>query len=314
MTALLNPTYIFNPLPTEAVVELSPTQILKSQVCQRSLGYYRSRIKPLATPLNLVFGSALHWVIEGYIKGFINRDEMGAMFSKEFERLSLSGLISMAKSKTRDVNAVIGKRLAVQFPDFFENLGLRPLIIEGVFKLKIDDRTYINLVIDFVGVAEKDIIYNGAVIAKKGDTVILDWKTAANKEGVLFAGIALQLTYYWEAVRLVCGSLGIREPSACGFASGLKPNMTKSDSESLLRAMWQPVQWTRRTRADVEEAFDYARIVAGRIRRGEFFRMSGAAFNSPCDSQTRCDYAGLCLEGSKRGYQIPGGLSIADLV
>lgn len=314
MTAYLNPTYIFNPVSDDFVVDMSPTQILKSQVCQRSLGYYRARIKPMATPLNLVFGSALHWVIEGYIKGYIDRDQMGKHFSDEFFRLSMSGLISMAKSKTREVNEAIGKRLADQFPSFFENLGLRPLIIEGAFRLRISHNTYINLVIDFVGVAERDIIFNGVLIVSKGDTVILDWKTAATKEGALFAGIALQLTFYWEAVRLACESLGIKEPTACGFASGLKPSMSKPDSESLVKAMWQPVQWTKRTRSDVEEAFDYARVVAGRIRRGEFHRTSGAAYNSPCDSQTRCDFAGLCLEGSKRGYRIPGGLTIADLV
>ncbi len=314
MTAYFNPGYIFNPVSDDLVVDLSPTQILKSQVCNRSLGYYRARVKPEATPLNLVFGSALHWVIEGFIKGYINRDEMARHFSEEFFRLSMSGLISMAKSKTREVNETIGKRLAEQFPSFYDNLGLRPVIIEGAFRLKIGHNTYLNLVIDFVGVADKDIIFNGELVARKGDTVILDWKTAATKEGALFAGIALQLTYYWEAVRLACASLGIKEPAACGFASGLKPNMSKTDSDSLMKAMWQPVQWTKRTRSDVEEAFDYALVVAGRIRRGEFHRTSGAAYNSPCDSQTRCDYAGLCLEGSKRGYKIPGALTIADLV
>lgn len=314
MTVYQNPSYIFNPISNEVDVDLSPTQILKSQVCQRSLGYYRARVKPVATPLNLVFGSALHWVIEGFIKGYIFPDKLGEHFSEEFNRLSMSGLISMAKSKTREVNEVIGKRLAEQFPSFFENLGLRPVVIEGAFRLKIAHKTYINLVIDFVGIAERDIIFKGVRIAAKGDTVILDWKTAATKEGALFAGIALQLTFYWEAVRLACEELGIKEPAACGFASGLKPNMTKADSESLNNAIWHPVQWTKRTRSDVEEAFDYARVVASRIRRGEFHRTSGAAYNSPCDSQTRCDYAGLCLEGSKRGYKIPGGLSIADLV
>jgi hypothetical protein len=314
MTAFYNPTSIFNSLSDEAVVELSPTQILKSQVCQRSLGYYRARVKPLATPLNLVFGSALHWVVEGYIKGFIDRDQMEQQFSNEFFRLSMSGLISMAKSKTRDINEVIGKRLAKQFPEFFDNLGLRPVVIEGAFKLRIAPNTYINLVIDFVGIAERDIVFNGVVIAAKGDTVILDWKTAAAKEGALFAGIALQLTFYWEAVRLACQQLGIKEPAACGFASGLKPNVSKAESDSLSKAIWMPVQWTKRTASDVEEAFDYARVVASRIRRGEFHRTSGAAYNSPCDSQTRCDYAGLCLEGSKRGYKIPTGFTLADLV
>jgi len=72
MTAYFNPGYIFNPVSDDLVVDLSPTQILKSQVCNRSLGY-----------------SALHWVIEGFIKGYINRDEMARHFSEEFFRLSM---------------------------------------------------------------------------------------------------------------------------------------------------------------------------------------------------------------------------------
>jgi hypothetical protein len=317
MTSYLNPAYIFNAVDEEFEVNLSPSQILKAQICMRSLGYYRAKVKPEATPQNLVFGSALHWVIEGFIKGFIDEDDMAQLFAKKFHELSVGKLISMAKSKSREVTEVIGKKLAQQFPAFFSNLGLRPLIIEGHFKLKIGPNTFINLVIDFVGVATKQIICpeTGDVIAEIGDTIILDWKTAAAKEGRLFARYSLQLTYYWEAVRLACTQLGIREPRLCGFASGLKPNMSKVDSESLVNAVWMPVHWTKRTRSDVEEAFDLARGVAARIRRGEFYRESGAAYNSPCDSQSgRCDFAGLCLEGSVRGFKIPTGYTVADLV
>jgi len=314
MTSQFNPAYIFNPMAEDSVVELSPTQILKAQVCLRSLGYSRAKVKSIATPLNLVFGSALHWVIEGFVKGYISKDEMETRFAEKFQELSMAGLVSMAKSKTREVNEIIGKRLAAQFPSFYENLGLRPVVIEGAFKLQIGPKTFINLVIDFVGIAERDIIFNGEVFARKGDTVILDWKTAAVKEGALFAEVALQLTLYWAAVTMACAKLGIKPPSACGFASGLKPNITKEDSESLINATWMPVQWTRRSESAVEEALDLARVIAGRIRRGEFHRMSGAAYNSPCDSQTLCDFAGLCLTASTRGYKIPDGMTIADLV
>lgn len=317
MTSFLNPAYIFNPVADDFVVNLSPSQILKSQVCMRSLGYYRAKVKPQATPQNLVFGSALHWVIEGFIKGYIDEADMEGLFARKFHELSVGKLISMAKSKSREVTEVIGKKLALQFPAFFNNLGLRPLIIEGAFKLEIGPNTFINLVIDFVGIAEKQIICpeTGKVLADIGDTIILDWKTAAAKEGRLFARYSLQLTYYWEAVRLACQQLGITEPKLCGFASGLKPNMTKLESESLANAVWTPIQWTSRTPSDVEEAFDIARGVAARIRRGEFPRESGAAYNSPCDSQSgRCDFAGVCLEGSLRGFRIPTGYTIADLV
>lgn len=317
MTSYLNPAYIFNPVEDDFVVNISPSQILKSQVCMRSLGYSRAKVTPEATPQNLVFGSALHWVIEGFIKGFIDEEDMEQLFSQKFHELSVGKLISMAKSKTREVTEVIGKKLALQFPAYFNNLGLRPLIIEGRFKLEIAPNTFINLVIDFVGVAEKQIICpeTGKVLAEIGDTVILDWKSAAQKEGRLFARYSLQLTYYWEAVRLACAQLGIGEPKLCGFASGLKPNMSKVDSASLTNAIWMPVQWTTRTPSDVEEAFYIARGLAARIRRGDYPRESGAAYNSPCDSQSgRCDFAGVCLEGSLRGFKIPTGYTLADLV
>ena len=317
MTAQVNPIYIFNPIEGHIDIEMSPSQILKQQVCFRALGYYRARIKPLATPQNLVFGSALHWVIEGYIKGFISEEDMSGHFKEKFHELSVGKLISMAKSKTREVSEVIGQQLAAGFPAYFKNLGIKPLIIEGAFKVQIAPNTYVKMVIDFVGIAEKQIICpdSHAVIAEIGDTIILDWKSAAIKEGRLFARIGIQLTFYWAAVLLACEQLGIRPPKLCGFASGIKPNMSTVNSKSLDRATWAPIEWTRRTQSDIDEAFDYARYVAARLRRGEFFRESGAAYNSPCDSQSgRCDYAGLCLEGSSRGFKIPDRLQLMDLI
>ncbi|WP_422775582.1 hypothetical protein [Pseudomonas aeruginosa] len=157
MTSFVNPHYIFNPLPDEVDITLSPTQIMKSMVCTRLLGYYRARVKPEATPLNLLFGSALHWVIEGFVKGYIREEEMATQFINKFEGLSDGKLISMAKSKSRETAEVLGKQLAAGFPSYFRNLGLKPLIIEGQFKLKIAERTFITLVIDFVGECTKPI-------------------------------------------------------------------------------------------------------------------------------------------------------------
>lgn len=317
MTAQLNPMYIFNSIEEKIDIEMSPSQILKQQVCFRALGYYRARIKPMATPQNLVFGSALHWVIEGYIKGFISEEDMSRHFKEKFHDLSVGNLISMAKSKSREVSEVIGQQLASSFPAHFKNLGLKPVVIEGAFKVQIAPHTFLKMVIDFVGIAEKQIICPDTheVLAEIGDTVILDWKTAAVKEGRLFARYGIQLTFYWAAVLLACEQWGIRPPKLCGFASGIKPTMTKVDSKSLDRATWAPIEWTKRTQSDIDEAFDYARYVAARLRRGEFFRETGAAYNSPCDSQSgRCDYAGLCLEGSVRGYKIPDKYQLMDLI
>ncbi|HFL2867074.1 TPA: PD-(D/E)XK nuclease family protein [Pseudomonas aeruginosa] len=316
MTSFVNPHYIFNPLPDEVDITLSPTQIMKSMVCTRLLGYYRARVKPEATPVNLLFGSALHWVIEGFVKGYIPEEEMATQFINKFEGLADGKLISMAKSKSRETAEVLGKQLAAGFPSYFRNLGLKPLIIEGQFKLKIAERTFITLVIDFVGECTKPIFNpKGEMLADVGDVVILDWKTAAQPEGELFSRYGYQLTYYWLAVKLACQQLGIREPKLCGYASGQKPNITKPDSKSVVNAIWHPVHWVKRTAADIGEAVEYARVVAKRLRAGEFFRAPHMAYDSPCDSHSkRCDMAGLCLEGCLSGYSVKAGLTLADLI
>ncbi|MFV3332846.1 PD-(D/E)XK nuclease family protein [Pseudomonas sp. NY15437] len=316
MTSFVNPHYIFNPVPESEEITLSPTQIMKAMVCTRLLGYYRARVTPQATPLNLLFGTALHWVIEGFIKGYISDDEMANSFMSKFDESSSGKLICMAKSKSRETAEVIGKQLASGFPAYFRNLGLKPLIIEGEFRIKIADRVFIKLVIDFVGECTRPIFDpNGKMLADVGDVVILDWKTAAQPEGKMFARYSLQLTYYWLAVKLACAQLGIKEPKLCGFASGRKPNISKPDSEQVVNAIWHPVTWVKRTAADIEEALDFARVVAKRLRAGEFFRAPHMAYDSPCESQSkRCDMADVCLEGCLSGYSVKNGLTLADLI
>lgn len=316
MTTFVNPHYIFNPLPDEADITLSPTQIMKAMVCSRLLGYYRARVTPQATSLNLLFGNSLHWVIEGFIKGYIQDEDMASQFVSKLNGESRGKLISMAKSKSRETAEVLGKQLASGFPSYFRNLGLKPLIIEGEFKFKIADKTFIKLVIDFVGECTKPIFNSkGEKLADVGDVVILDWKTAAQPEGELFARYGYQLTYYWLAVKLACKQLGIKEPVLCGYASGQKPNITKADSKSVVNAIWHPVHWVKRTASDIEEAVEFAKVVAKRLRAGEFFRAPHMAYDSPCDNHSkRCDMAGLCLEGNMSGYSVKAGLTIADLI
>lgn len=307
---------IFNPLPIDAEVVLSPTQIMKAMVCLRQLGYYRARIKSEATPQNLLFGVALHWCVEGFIKGFISEEEMESRFEDKFHELSIGKLISMAKSKSRETATVVGKQLTKGFPAYFRNLGLKPLIIEGEFLIDLGGNTKVKMVIDFVGECSRPIYSpSGELIADVGDTVILDWKTSAMGAGDLFVRYGYQLTYYWLAVMLACKQLGIRPPKLCGYAEGHKPNITKPNSKSVVNAIWEPVHWVRRTQCDIDEAVDYARVVARRLRAGEFHRAPHMAYNSPCDTTSgRCDMAGLCLEGSLTGYAIKPGYALADLI
>lgn len=310
---------IFNPIGSDGVIELSPSQIALAQICMRKLAYYRARVRPIATPMNLVFGVCLHWVIEGFVKGLLQPDELGNKFSEKFTSLRLGKLIAMSKTKSSEIFNAIGMKLCQEFPAYYANLGLIPVVVEGQFKINLGKGVILNLVIDFVGVASKEIYDpEGRLLASPGDTVILDWKTAAMPEGELFARHGFQLTYYWLAVTLACEKLGIKPPKICGYAAGLKPNIKSVKSESLLRATWLPVHWVDRTQSDVEEAVDYAHVMASRIRAGEFHRAPHMAYNSPCDSNSgRCDYAGACLEATLEGLSLTGRashLTIADLV
>jgi hypothetical protein len=309
-------TSIFRPIPENEDIALSPSVINSAQVCMRLVAYHRARLKPLATPQNLVFGTALHWVLEGYLKGYITPEEMAKRFTQKYREVTLGKLIAMAKTKTTEVSEAVGERLADGFHSYFVNLGLRPVVIEGRFKLKIGPHEYINLVIDFVGVAERPIFDpDGKQIADIGDTVILDWKTCSMVAGDLFVEHGYQLTYYWLAVKLACEKLKLRPPKLCGYAEGFKPNCTKTDSISMAKAIWKPVLWARRSDSQIEEAIDFALVVAKRLRRGEFFRAPHMGYNSPCDSGTgRCDFAGICLEACLDGYQNKQGFALAELI
>lgn len=309
-------TSIFRPVPEDEDISLSPSMINKAQVCLRQVAYDRARFKSASTPQNLIFGVALHWVVEGFIKGFITEEEMAERFNQKLNALTVGKLIAMAKSKTREVAEVIGKRLAQGFPAYYRNLGIRPVLIEGRFRLKIGPHEYINMVIDFVGVCERPIYGpDGEKIADVGDTVILDWKTASMSAGDLFVANGFQLTYYWLAVKLACTQLGIRPPKLCGYAEGFKPNATKPDSQSINNAMWKPIHWSKRYDSDLEEAVDYALVVARRLRAGEFHRSPHMGYNSPCETATgRCDNAGICLDGSLYGYINSKGYDLVDLI
>lgn len=316
MALQTTPTSIFRPVPEDEDISLSPSIINDAQICMRLVAYKRARVKPMATPQNLVFGVALHWVIEGFLKGYITEEQMAERFTQKFTECSLGKLIAMAKTKSREIQEKIGERLAAGFPAYFNNLGLRPLIIEGRFRLKIGPREYINLVIDFVGVATKPIYDpSGKLIADVGDTVILDWKTASMAAGDLFVQCGFQLTYYWLAVDLLCKQLGLRPPKLCGYAEGHKPNVSKVDSTSLMNAVWKPITWAKRRTSDIEEAVDFALFVAKRMRAGEFHRAPHMGFNSPCETATgRCDEARVCIDGDLTGYVNPKGFALVDLV
>ena len=306
-------------LPTSGIIELSPTQIALAQVCMKQLGYYRARLKPLATPMNLLFGVCLHWVIEGWLRNYFKADEMGDLFVERLTKQRFGKLIAMSKTKSHEVFESIGRRLCEKFPAYFNNLGVVPVIVEGHFKINLGNGVILNLVIDFVGIVTRPIYDpEGNLIADVGDTVILDWKTAAMQAGELFTRTGYQLTYYWLAVTLACEKLGIKPPKLCGYASGLKPNIQSAESKSLLNAEWSPVHWTKRMQSDIDEAVDYARVVARRIRAGEFHRAPHMAYNSPCDSQTgRCTYTGPCLTGTLEGLDFIGrgtGLNLLDLI
>lgn len=320
MTAFMNlhDFLPLGPVPEDEDISLSPSMINTAQVCMRLVGYKRAKLSSVSVPQNLVFGSALHWVIEGYLKGFINPspEEMAERFGQKFEALRVGRLIAMAKTKTTEIQEVIGRKLAMGFPSYFENLGIRPVVIEGNFKLKIGPREYINMVIDFVGVCERPIYGpDEELLADVGDTVILDWKTASMSAGDLFVQYGYQLTYYWLAVTHACDRLGIKPPKLCGYAEGFKPNVSKLNSTSLNNAVWKPIHWAKRRQSDLDEAVAYALVVAKRLRAGEFHRAPHMGYNSPCDTATgKCDMAGICLDGSLAGYKNPKGFNLAVLV
>jgi hypothetical protein len=281
--------------------------------CPKKVQYSRAGLESTFQPVNLPFGTSIHHAIEQLLLGNIKYQDMVAEFNLEFTCQLRKKPTVYPKTKNQKIFRAIGDKLMENFADYWPAMGIETMYVEKKVSIPLIGDVEVKGTVDFVGTATKDLLHpiTGLASVKAGDTVVLDWKTAAVQEASAFAKISTQLSYYWRGIQLLAEREGFPPPSACGYADALKPNISSVGSKSLGRAVWHDVNWQTRSERIIREAEKYALFVAEKIRDDQFFRTPMMAYNSPCDGMVPCDFAEYCIEGSTAGLLNPKG---ADLI
>lgn len=286
---------------------ISPSQVLTGMRCMKQLMFQRAKLRPVSTPVNLVFGHSAHSVVEKYLHGELRADEMKDGFDAAWQQEVLKQTsISYSKTQTKADMVKTGHRLVETFPNWFKSLGIKPKFSELPLAFVLEDGTIVRLVIDFVGEAERTIhdAY-GALLAEPGDIVVIDWKTPASASGLPFITQSIQLSLYWLGLNSYATFLGIPEVKAVTFGEGIKSS----------RPCWSPVEWVGRRQATLEEAIQASLRVAADIREGNFWASSAMAFDSPCESMMGpCDFLEPCMFGTAASVAVPKSTEVIKLI
>lgn len=143
-----------------------------------------------------------------------------------------------------------------------------------------------------------------AIYLPTGELTAVDFKTCKSPHKEAFGVRSDQMTFAQILTDDNLGPLGLSDFGRVAMVGYLEIH-TGAKTPRLGELKLYP----RRTAAQSEELLRKSAVVAGRIRRQEFFRESGMAFNSPCNL---CDFEPLCRLGARAcdGYQIPEGVVI----
>lgn len=285
------------------VLYLRPSDIAKFSDCSYQFQLQEMGVRANVKPINLAFGTALHFAIEHYLLGDCSATAMESMFSDKFESEISTGWVELAYTKPIGVFEAIGKKLVLAFPAWFDGLNLDIALIEHEMMFKLNDKTGLTMTLDFAGTSKGDLFdHLGNLIGGPGSTVIVDWKSVAQSAFEPFTGSSHQLSYYWKGVDYFSEKIGIPSPVACSYGEGLKPNASKASSASIDNARWLPLSWHTRTKRHLKNAVDYALWVADQIRSGQFYKCSKMAYNTPCEL---CNFSELCISSDAALVNIP---------
>lgn len=137
-----------------------------------------------------------------------------------------------------------------------------------------------------------------------GELIVIDFKTGKSRHKPGFGLRAEQLTFAQLLVDHHMADLGLAD-----YGQTDKIGYLEIHTSAKQPVLGELKTYARRTPAQLDELLKKSEVVAGRIRRGEFFRDPGMAFNSPCNL---CEYETLCRAGARAidEYDIPAGVAI----
>lgn len=279
-------------------LRLRPSGLLAYDACPQAFQYHDVLgIRPVLTPANLVFGTAVHAACTGWLtaQALGQSFEPVPAFRDAWEAAMATQAIDYPSTVTAADLAGIGESLTWQFPAAWAATGLMPLIDPAGQPL-VEVRLEAEIAPGVVLSGQPDVI----AMNQDAGIVILDLKTASSPAPEGFAAVADQLTAGQLLVKAHADRLGIApdQITAVGFMELLKrkPHGRKGP------AVLDPVLAPRRDAAALAAFRDKARWIAEDIDRGRFPKRPRLAFNTPCGL---CPFAGLCQQGDWEGLVRP---------
>lgn len=278
-------------------VNLSATQVIAADDCRRLHKYrYVDRVKTVATPANLVFGSAIDEAVRHFLNSLAEgakpappEQQFTALWDKAREKEPIQYPATKSPQQFRDTGVAMMKALeggwnktgwtvatdkdGAPMTDRFlsANLGAR----NGV---AVDYRGKIDL----------------AVYTAEGDFAVIDVKTAAVAHTALYTERSDQLTGYQLLVDVNADDLGVPDVEKLGFFDLIKRKVPTIE----------PITVGRRSEKELEAFVQKLFWLGDDIKRKRFPRVSRHAYNSPCGA---CDFARLCVYGETEGLAMPPG-------
>lgn len=306
-----NPTVatVFPPLSESEVIVVRPSDITDMDSCSFKHGLRRVGVKPLFTRSNLVFGTIMHRVVEMHVTDQVTESELPGFFEQEWNQARQQYVIRYSSNETFDSLTSIGKSLAARFPSWWKLSGFRAFrfpngepSVEQRLTKQLSPTVILSTQPDLVVECTRTIMAGSHVMAVPGDIAILDLKTPKAASAIEFCHRSAQLTYAKIAVDANKAKTGLsKDVERVGYLEFLK----KKTPEIVPPFLYE------RPAHLVSDAIRKALYAADRIRRGEYVRESGMAFNSPCRI---CDVAGACLSGDDSDLEFPDGLTAAQLM
>lgn len=295
---------IFTPLGEDAEVRVRPSTIAAMERCSYAVAFELAGIRPLVSPAVTVFGTCIHTCVQEHITGLTPARLLADRFQVLWEEARCANVLSYSQNESFESLLETGRALMELFPVWWQLSGLRPIVVEKRLDCTIAPGVVLSCQPDLI--AEATVFRFdefGFPMLRPGEIVIIDWKAPKQRSSAVFAQRSTQPTYYLHngnAHSSLLGGYVIK----VGYAELLRKKVPVTDrGEGPVIA---PLNVYGRSEALVSDAIAKAIKVAGAIRRGEFHRRSGMAFDTPCDM---CGYAQACLTGDPEGLVLPEGVT-----
>jgi len=286
-------------------VYVRPSGIISYNNCPAQFNYqYILRRKSTeGTSANLVFGTCVHLAIGNYLMATTLGREYDPVKGFQEAWLKAIGAELVVLNKTMNYLDLfrIGTRFSEDFPKVWEESGFQVFcdeagpVLERRWKANLGD----NVILD----GQLDLL----AVTPDGELALIDIKCPAGTTSEEFTRNAIQLSYYQK---LIEENLGLKV-SKVGYWELIKRKVpqqkfSKKTGKPLKLVgsgplvSPEPLIVDARGDLQMKQDLDLARSTGEKIRRKEFYKNSGMAYNTPCDM---CEHVASCQKDS--GIVVP---------